>query len=49
MCSDANPDKASYGALAAELTNHLVNAVVFIPGAGGTLLELQQVGFRTTW
>jgi hypothetical protein len=28
------------------LTNHLVDGVVLIPGAGGTLLELQQVGFH---
>jgi intracellular sulfur oxidation DsrE/DsrF family protein len=41
-----NPDKLSHGALAAELTNHLVDGVVLIPGAGGTMLELQQVGFH---
>ena len=41
-----NPDKLSQAALAAELTNHLVDGVVLIPGAGGTLLELQQVGFH---
>ncbi len=41
-----NPDKLSHAALAAELTNHLVDGVVLIPGAGGTLLELQQVGFH---
>lgn len=41
-----NPDKLSHAALAAELTNHLVGGVVLIPGAGGTLLELQQVGFH---
>src|SRR5258708_16619153 len=41
-----NPDKRSHAALAAELTNHLVGGVVLIPGAGGTLLELQQVGFH---
>jgi intracellular sulfur oxidation DsrE/DsrF family protein len=33
-------------ALAAELTNHLVDGVVLIPGAAGTLPELQQVGFH---
>jgi intracellular sulfur oxidation DsrE/DsrF family protein len=44
-----NPDKLSQGALAAELTNHLVDGVVLIPGAGGTLLELQQVGFHYAW
>ena len=41
-----NPDKLSHAALAAELTNHLVDGAVLIPGAGGTLLELQQVGFH---
>ena len=41
-----NPDKLSHAALAAELTNHLVDGVVLIPGAGGTLLELQQAGFH---
>jgi intracellular sulfur oxidation DsrE/DsrF family protein len=41
-----NPDKLSHAALAAELTNHLVDGVVLIPGAGGTMIELQQVGFH---
>ncbi|MEA2775370.1 MAG: hypothetical protein QOF90_776 [Acetobacteraceae bacterium] len=41
-----NPDKLSQAALAAELTNHLVDGVVLIPGAAGTLPELQQVGFH---
>jgi intracellular sulfur oxidation DsrE/DsrF family protein len=44
--ADFNPDKLSHAALAAELTNHLVDGVVLIPGAGGTMLELQQVGFH---
>jgi intracellular sulfur oxidation DsrE/DsrF family protein len=44
--ADANPDKLSHAALAAELTNHLVDGVVLIPGAGGTMLELQQAGFH---
>jgi intracellular sulfur oxidation DsrE/DsrF family protein len=44
--ADVNPDKLSHGALAAELTNHLVDGVILIPGAGGTMLELQQVGFH---
>src|SRR5882757_1773212 len=43
---DINPDKLSHAALAAELTNHLLDGVVLIPGAGGTMLELQQVGFH---
>jgi hypothetical protein len=41
-----NPDKLSHAALAAELTNHLVEGAVLIPGATGTLPELQQVGFH---
>jgi hypothetical protein len=40
-----NPDKLSHPALAAELTNHLVDGAVLIPGAAGTLPELQQAGF----
>jgi hypothetical protein len=43
--ADINPDKLSHAALAAELTNHLVDGVVLIPGAVGTLPELQRVGF----
>jgi hypothetical protein len=42
---DINPDRLSHAALAAELTNHLVEGAVLIPGAG-TLPELQQVGFH---
>src|SRR3984893_1422578 len=41
-----NPDKLSHAALAAELTNHLVDGAVLIPGATGTLPDLQQVGFH---
>ena len=44
--ADLNPDKLSHAALAAELTNHLVDGVILIPGAGATMLELQQVGFH---
>jgi hypothetical protein len=44
--SGINPDKLPHGALAAELTNHLVDGAVLIPGASGTLPELQQVGFH---
>jgi hypothetical protein len=43
--TDVNPDKLSHDALAAELTNHLVDGAVLIPGAAGTLPELQQAGF----
>jgi hypothetical protein len=38
---DINRDKLSHAALAAELTNHLVDGVVPIPGASDTLPELQ--------
>jgi hypothetical protein len=41
-----NPDKVDHPVLAAELTNHLVDGAVLIPGATGTLPELQQVGFH---
>jgi intracellular sulfur oxidation DsrE/DsrF family protein len=41
-----NPDGLSHAALAAELTNHLVDGVVLTPGAVGTLPELQQAGFH---
>jgi hypothetical protein len=46
MKLDINPDKLSHAELAAELTNHLVYGAVLIPGAAGTLPELQQVGFH---
>jgi hypothetical protein len=41
-----NPDALSHGALAAELTNHLIAGVVLTPGMVGTLPELQQAGFN---
>lgn len=41
-----NPDNLSQAALAAELTNHLIGGAVLIPGAVGTLPELQQAGFH---
>jgi hypothetical protein len=43
---DINPDRLSHAALAAELTNHLVDGAVLIPGAAATLPELQQAGFH---
>jgi hypothetical protein len=43
---DINPDRLSHTVLAAELTNHLVDSAVLIPGAAGTLPELQQAGFH---
>ncbi|MEA2892477.1 MAG: hypothetical protein QOI05_3270 [Bradyrhizobium sp.] len=44
--SGINPDRLSHDALAAELTNHLVDGAILIPGAAGTLPELQQAGFH---
>jgi intracellular sulfur oxidation DsrE/DsrF family protein len=41
-----NPDNLSHGAVAAELTNHLIPGVILTPGAVGTLPELQQAGFH---
>jgi len=41
-----NPDHASHEALAAELSNHLIDGVVLTPGVVATILELQQVGFH---
>ena len=40
-----NPDGLSQEALAADMTNHLVEGVVLTPGAVATLPELQRVGF----
>ncbi len=40
-----NPDKLDRGALAAELTNHLIPGVVLTPGIVGTLPQLQRAGF----
>jgi intracellular sulfur oxidation DsrE/DsrF family protein len=42
---NVNPDKLSHDALAADLTDHLVDGVVLTPGGIRTLHELQQVGF----
>jgi intracellular sulfur oxidation DsrE/DsrF family protein len=44
--SGLNPDMLSHAQLAAEMTNHLVDGAVLIPGAAATLLELQQIGFH---
>ena len=41
-----NPDKLSHEAIAAELTNHLIEGVVLTPGIVGTIPELQQAGFH---
>jgi hypothetical protein len=44
--SGLNPDMLSRAQLAAEMTNHLVDGGVLIPGAAATLPELQQIGFH---
>jgi hypothetical protein len=41
-----NPDKRSHEAIAAELTNHLIEGVVLTPGMVGAIPELQQAGFH---
>ena len=41
-----NPDKLSHEAVAAELTNHLIEGVVLTPGIVGTIPELQKAGFH---
>jgi intracellular sulfur oxidation DsrE/DsrF family protein len=41
-----NPDHVSHEAVAAELTNHLVDGVVLTPGIVATIPELQQAGFH---
>ena len=45
IAAGVNPDHLSLEALAAELTNHLIPGIVLTPGVGGTLVELQRVGF----
>jgi intracellular sulfur oxidation DsrE/DsrF family protein len=44
--SGRNPDHKSHEAIAAELTNHLVDGVVLTPGIAATIAELQQAGFH---
>jgi hypothetical protein len=41
-----NPDGRSHPAIAAELTNHLVEGVVLTPGISGTIPKLQEAGFH---
>jgi len=41
-----NPHRLSHEAIAAELTNHLIEGVVLTPGMAGTIFELQQAGFH---
>jgi len=44
--ADKNPDHKSHEAIAAELTNHLIDGAVLTPGVAATILELQQAGFH---
>lgn len=44
--SGKNPDHASHEAVAAELTNHLIDSIVLTPGIVATIPELQQAGFH---
>ena len=46
LAKNVNPDSLSHEAMAAELTNHLVDGVVLTPGIVATLLELQRAGFH---
>jgi intracellular sulfur oxidation DsrE/DsrF family protein len=41
-----NPDHLSHEAIAAELTNHLIDGAVLTPGMVATIPELQQTGFH---
>jgi hypothetical protein len=46
IATGKNPDQTSHEAVAAELTNHLIEGVVLTPGIAATIPELQQVGFH---
>jgi intracellular sulfur oxidation DsrE/DsrF family protein len=46
LANGVNPDRLSHEALAAELTNHLIDGVVLTPGIVATIAELQQTGFH---
>jgi hypothetical protein len=46
LAKGVNPDRLSHEAIAAELTNHLVEGVVLTPGIVATIPELQLVGFH---
>ena len=41
-----NPGGLSHQAIAAELTNHLIEGVVLTPGISGTIPKLQEAGFH---
>jgi intracellular sulfur oxidation DsrE/DsrF family protein len=46
IAGEVNPDRLSHEALAAELTNQLIDGAVLTPGMVGTIPELQQGGFQ---
>jgi hypothetical protein len=46
LANGVNPDRLSHAAMAAELTNHLVDGVVLTPGIVATIPELQQADFH---
>jgi hypothetical protein len=46
LAKGVNPDRLSHEAVAAELTNHLIDGVVLTPGIVATIPELQQAGFH---
>jgi intracellular sulfur oxidation DsrE/DsrF family protein len=46
LAKGVNPDRLSHEAIAAELTNHLIDGVVLTPGIVATIPELQQAGFH---
>ena len=45
--SSRNPDRKSHEALAAELTNHLVDGLVLTPGITATFWSCSRVSFTT--
>jgi hypothetical protein len=46
LAKGVNPDRLSHEAIAAELTNHLIDGVVLTPGIVATIPELQLAGFH---
>jgi intracellular sulfur oxidation DsrE/DsrF family protein len=46
LAKGVNPNRLSHEAIAAELTNHLVDGAVLTPGIVATIPELQQAGFH---
>jgi hypothetical protein len=46
LAKGVNPDRLSQEAMAAELTNHLIDGVVLTPGIVATILDLQLAGLH---